>query len=136
MRLITGKILFIIFIVTASFFPIESSAQQNLEKGDVVEVDVIMSSDATRASWKKATVTKVEMWNGKVTGYTVKTADGLELTYPLQYIRKVTNTTNNPINNNNTTNTIGNNTLTTMQFKVGDRVEVDKVMANDSNGAR
>ena len=57
--------------------------------GDRVEADVNMSSDpvSDHATWRKSTVVKVEMWQGLVAGYHIKTDGGRELVIAAKYLR-------------------------------------------------
>lgn len=121
------------------FMPVLVFAQAAYKEGDQVEVDVNMSSRAESAVWRKATVTKVEMWNGRVSGYFLKTADGRDIVSSETYMRKFTSPqTTTPTGNNNSkeppNNRNGNAAIAS--FQAGDRVLVDKIMANDPALAR
>jgi hypothetical protein len=104
-------------------------------------VDVNMSGSPEYQKWKKATVTKIEMWNGQVSGYSLKTDEGAELLTSIRYLRRLTtehqnNNQNITIPNHNVDPAKTEETQLIAQFKVGDRVEVDKIMAKDPKDSR
>lgn len=87
--------LFVSISIVAFLFiaQLEVAAQDiykvQFKAGDRVEADLNMSGspDSDYARWRKATVVKVEMWQGLVAGYHIKTDDGLELVTAAKYMR-------------------------------------------------
>ncbi len=53
-------------------------AQPAFKVGDTVEANLSMSSAPESTRWSKATVTRIEMWEGRVSGVLVKTDAGQE----------------------------------------------------------
>lgn len=121
-----------------------STFAQELREGDRVMAEVNMTGNPDLnpgyANWKKATIIKIEIWNGQVSGYSIKTDDGNELVIGGKYLKKITEVNNN---NNNKDNQINTPPVpkpepppADLKFKVGDRVEVDRIMSNDPNTSR
>lgn len=112
--------------------------QTNFKVGDRVEADVNMSSSPENAKWEKATIVEIMMWQGKISGIYVKTDSGANYTLRAEHLRPIRggsgdnagggNPTKPDTKNNSPQNGDGE---TPAVFKVGDRVEVDSIMAND-----
>lgn len=110
--------------------------QAGFKVGDAVEVDLNGSSYPENQNWKKATILKIESWNGQVTGYSVQTDAGTAHIVAERHMRRaaassVTPTANNPAKTTDRKQAVPS----TAAFKVGDRVEVDKIMANNPSDA-
>ena len=85
---------FLVAIVALALLLTTTSSIHGQDKGqykagDRVEVDVNMSSDpnSDRATWRNATVVKVEMWEGSVAGYHLRTDDGRDIVSSSRYMR-------------------------------------------------
>ncbi len=114
----------------------------NYKQGDRVEVDINLSSSPENMKWQNATIVEVMMWQGKISGIYVKTDEGRYLTIGATNLRPVKEAARgrentNPANETTRANLpAANNTdQARSAFKVGDRVEVDSIMASESNGA-
>ena len=135
-------------IATAAFLsiPTPQAAAQNesqFKVGDRVEADINMSSSPEYQTWRKATVVEVMMWQGAVSGIRVKTDDGREVTLGARHLRRLTEAEKKTEGKNQpakdkTIRATGNEAGGQQQaeFKEGDRVEVDSIMAGDPKDSR
>jgi ribosomal protein L21E len=108
----------------------------NYKAGDRVEVDVNMSSSPENIRWQKATIVEVMMWQWRISGIYVKTDEGRTLTVGVKHLRPL----NEPVTRPAATTSAGGKARNERpgpdgtqqaEFKVGDRVEVDSIMARD-----
>ena len=99
--------------------------------GDRVEADVNMASSPENAKWRKATITKVEMWQGQVSGYFIRTDDGGEHVVAARHLRRLAEAEKGPAESVPPAKGAAGRAGGDAQFKVGDRVEVDSIMARE-----
>ncbi len=133
-----NKLFAAIAVVMVTFTLSSFTMAQNgsYKNGDRVEVDVNMSSQPENISWEKATIVEVMTWQGRISGVYVKTDGGRELTVGVKHLRPLSeaakapagNTQADPPQRNDPSN---NGVQTRAEFKVGDRVEIDSIMARD-----
>lgn len=138
-------------VATIGFFFISTSqaAAQNgsqFKAGDRVEADINMSSSPEYQNWRKATVIEILTWQGMVSGIRIKTDDGVDFTIGERYLRRLGEAGKKSDGNNRTAlppknmdkppadDESGEQQLS--EFKVGDRVEVDSIMASDPKDSR
>jgi len=69
----------------AMAFPQDPEPQY--EVGDRVEADVHMSSTPEYAKWRPGTITKIEMWQGQVSGIFLETDEGDEVVSTAGFLR-------------------------------------------------
>ena len=127
---ITALLIAIAFLFST---PQITAENEQFKAGDRVEADVNMSSSPENARWRKATIVEVMMWQGKISSIHVKTDDGGTFTLAASHLRPLKESAQNRPNNNQGNQPSRNNDVevNSSQFKVGDRVEVDSIMAND-----
>ncbi len=131
MKSITAVLIAIAFLFSAPLVAAQNEPQ--FKAGDRVDADVNMSSGGENARWSKATVVEVMMWQGKISGIHVKTDDGGTFTLAARHLRPLKESAQNTPNDNqvNPPSKIKDADANPSTFKVGDRVEVDSIMAND-----
>lgn len=109
--------------------PVTAYAQSGGYKtGDRVEVDVNMSSSPEYMKWQPGTITEISMWNGRVSGIHVKTDTGQTVTVAEKYLRRLKDVPKPAAKLERS----DREPASQGEFKVGDRVEVDSIMANDA----
>ena len=89
------KPLIITAIITAAFLFLKSpvlAQEENFKEGDRVLVDVNMSGSPEYQRWNKATIIKIHMWNGQLSGYEMKTDEGNTLVAKANYMKKLVET--------------------------------------------
>ncbi|MGI8543196.1 MAG: hypothetical protein ACR2MD_06905 [Aridibacter sp.] len=139
-KLLFTGITVLVFIFAASSITFSQNA--NFKAGDRVEADINMSSSPENAKWEKVTIVEVMIWQGKISGIYVKTDDGRNFTLGERHLRPLGETAKKTKDKDNGNNTRKNPTDKTKrnenneqkkqaEFKVGDRVEVDSIMASD-----
>lgn len=128
--------------------PAQAQGGTQFKVGDRVEVDVNMSSYAENQKWRKGTVAKIEMWQGRVSGIVVKTDDGGEHMVGERHLRRLAEAATKPADKTPPRppkeggdpgagrDAEKTDEEETAQFKVGDRVEVDSVMAREAKDSR
>jgi hypothetical protein len=113
--------------------------------GDRVEVDLNMSGNPNSeyATWRKATVVKVEMWQGSVAGYHLKTDDGRDIVSSARHMRALGKEEQSPPNAQPNEPRKDNEPpiadppakdqkpTTGLKFKVGDRVKASPAMLKE-----
>ena len=76
-----------LLLFTIALLPCMALAEPEFAVGDRVSVDTNMASDPAYQTWRPATVTAVQMWQGQVSGISVRTDDGLELMTAARFLR-------------------------------------------------
>ena len=144
-QLLSAVIATIVFLFIST---LQAAAQNEsqFKVGDRVEADINMSSSPEYQNWREATIVEIMMWQGMVSGIRIKTDDGRDITTSARHLRKLSeaekkivekNQTNTPhkTRNNPSENEEGDE-QEQAEFKVGDRVEVDSIMASDPKDSR
>lgn len=133
-----AAIMSLIFVLAAH--NLISAQTTNYKAGDRVEADINMSSSPENADWRQATIVEVMMWQGRISGIYVKTDDGQHFTLGSKHLRPLRASAKPPAENQNASRSKSSlpaapakslNGEQSQAFKVGDRVEVDSIMASD-----
>ena len=129
-------------LLTTSPFSVAQDKGQ-FKQGDRVEVDVNMSSNPNSeyATWRKAIVVEVEMWQGAVAGYHLKLDDGLVMVSSAKYMRTLSEGAKNAgaanpdqpakVDGANPTQKDEGTNQKAVKFKVGDRVKASPAMLKE-----
>lgn len=62
---------------------------QSYKVGDRVMADITMATSPEYQRWKKAIIVTIQQWNGKVSGYSIKTDEGAEYVTTVRFLRKI-----------------------------------------------
>jgi hypothetical protein len=129
---------------------VAAQEESRFKVGQRIEADINMSSRPENARWRKATIVSIEMWQGRIAGIFVRTDDGGEYTLRTSHLRPLRETEKNAEEKNPAGRLPKDNHpppeasaadnddagQRPSQFKVGDRVEVDSLMARDPKDSR